>query len=68
MSNFIQCFSNFGGMPFEYEGKCSQRCGTIIHVNSKLGFLNGLCWIEEVPQNIYGECLGLWALWVCCMV
>jgi len=26
-----------------YENKCNQHCGTIIHVNSKLGFLNGLC-------------------------
>jgi hypothetical protein len=49
-------------MPFRYEGKCNQHCGNIIHVNSKLGFLNGLCWIEEVPQTIYGKCLGLWVL------
>jgi hypothetical protein len=25
-------------MPFRYEGKCGQHCGTKIHVNSKLGF------------------------------
>jgi hypothetical protein len=50
------------------ECKCSQHCGITIHVNSKLGFLNGLCWIEEVPQTIYGKCLGLWGLWVYCMV
>ncbi len=43
-------------MPFKYEGKCGQHCGTTIHVNSKLGFLNGLCWIEEVPHRRVNPC------------